>query len=54
MTKLMLAIGFLIGNFVFQYLGGNPEYSIAAERAYFQAIAMAFIVWVPALLNRGK
>lgn len=54
MNKLMLAIGFLIGNFVWQYFGAAPNYELAMERTYFQAIAMIFIVWAPAFLNKGK
>ena len=53
MNKLYLAVAFLVGNFVYQYFGVEPNYAAAIERSYFQVMAMLFIVWAPDFINEG-
>jgi len=45
MNTLIMAILFLFGNFVYQLLQVAPDYFVAIERSFFQALAMVFIVF---------
>lgn len=37
---------FLSGNFVYPLFAKDPNWFVAIERAFFQAIAMVFVIWV--------
>ena len=49
MNLLELAIGFTIGNFVYQMITGKRDWKRAFEISYFQAIAF-LAVWLRSLL----
>jgi len=44
MNKFIAAIGFLSGNYLYQYMQDVPDYMLATERTWFQAFAMLFTV----------
>lgn len=52
MEKFILAVALLCSNYFYQYLQAAPDYMEATERAYFQAIAMLFIVWGPEIMGK--
>ena len=54
MGKLIMAISFLSANFMYQYMQDIPDYTVAAERTWFQAFAMVFIIFYPKLIERIK
>jgi len=54
MGKLILALSFLSANFIYQYFLAEPNYLVTTERAYFQAWAMAFIVFWTRIIKKNK
>jgi len=50
----ILGLCFVSGNFVYEYISTYPSYEVAIERAYFQVIAMLFIVIVDKLFVKTK
>ena len=47
MKKLLMSCTFLSGNFVYQYFLSEPDYLLAFDRSYWQAVGMLFIVIYP-------
>ena len=41
---IISSLSFLLGNFVYQFFTSEPNYLVAFERAYFQAVSMIFII----------
>ena len=52
MNKFIVGLGLILGNFVYQYISGDYNYSVAIERSYFQGLAMLLICYLP--LKRSK
>lgn len=45
MKLFTLGAALVIGNFLWQLMGSEPNWTIAAERSYFQAVAL-FAAWL--------
>ena len=43
---IIAGVLFLVGNFIHPLFAKDPNWFVAIERTFFQAIAMAFIIWV--------
>lgn len=52
LNKFIMALSLLSGNYVYQYLMDYPDYAIAFDRSYYQAVAMIFIVFYPKAVER--
>jgi hypothetical protein len=49
------AFGLVLGNFIFQlFVEDVPDWTLAAERSYFQVIAIALVVGLMKLSSRNK
>ena len=44
MNSLYIILALIIGNFVYQYSMGSPDYSVAIERSYFQFSAYLILL----------
>lgn len=47
LNKFIMALSLTSGNYAYQYLSDYPDYAIAFDRSYYQAVAMIFIVFYP-------
>lgn len=47
MSKFIMSISLLSGNFLFQFMQEVPDYLIAFEYSYFMAVGMLFITFYP-------
>jgi len=51
-TAVSLFLGLMIGNFGWQAFTSNPDWGVAAERSFFQFLAMAIFVALLYFNNR--
>ena len=52
MIKLIYCVAFISSNYMYQYFSDVPDYLVATERSYFQAVAMLYIVALDMFLKR--
>ena len=45
MSGIYIILGLVVGNFVYQYFTGAADYSIAAERSYFQIVTYSVLLF---------
>tara|TARA_R110000822_G_scaffold84867_3_gene199051 strand:- start:29542 stop:29703 length:162 start_codon:yes stop_codon:yes gene_type:complete len=51
MEKFIIIVMLLVGNFAYQLMAEHPDWETAFERSYFQAIAIALIIWLPPIIR---
>lgn len=45
MKIFIASLSFLSGNFIYQFFMDYPDYLLAADRSYFQAVAMLSVIF---------
>lgn len=45
-TAVELFLGLVVGNFLWQLMTGDPQWGVAAERSFFQFVALAAFIGV--------
>jgi len=51
--RIVIALVFLRGNFVYQWLQNTPDYAVAMDRTFWEAMGMVFIIFYPKLIEKG-